>query len=85
MLNCNRGSDPRLDGSRSPRLPRLEKMRGRRRSRPACAARSRDNRIADFEHAFEIDRPAREGRLLDEPIGRCRRRRARNSLGGVSV
>src|SRR6266478_5896629 len=54
-FDVRRGSDPRLDGH----LQWLEKMCEQVRGRPVDAARSRNQGIADFEHAFQTDRPVR--------------------------
>src|SRR2546421_537110 len=60
--------DPRLE-ERRPRMWRFEKMRGWIRARSIYAAGTRDERIADFEHIFETDRPIRRNGLAQRILG----------------
>ena len=63
------GFRPRIDEYRGPRLRWLEKMRGRVRGGRVYGARSRDQRITDFKHAFEANRSVRCDGLAQRIIG----------------
>src|SRR6266498_5970513 len=58
--------DPR---DRRPRMWQLGKMRGWIRVRSIHVAGTRNERIADFEHAFETERPIRRNRLAQGILG----------------